>query len=156
MHTLRNDERGFTPIAGTGVLVGVVVLLLAVVGGAVFGLIDGVAPPDAEFEVEQDGDELVIVALGPDPVAVEELSVRGEDPDETVQFGAWPGTGVVQPGDRLTVPNATGNEQFEVIWEPVAFATHETLARYDGEESTISEWGDDNGGGPGADPLGEF
>ncbi|EMA67546.1 hypothetical protein C461_07464 [Halorubrum aidingense JCM 13560] len=151
MHAFRNDERGFTPIAGTGLLVGIVVLLLAIVGAAVFGLIDGVAPPDAKFEVEEDGGELVVVALGPDPVAAEELYVRGSDPDENVQFGSWPGDGVVRPGDRVAVPNATGNEQLEIVWEPVAFATRETLTEYDGEDSEISEWADEEGG---TDPLG--
>ena len=81
MAAFRGDERGFTPLAGTGLLVGVVVLLLAIVGAAVFGLIDGVAPPDAEFEGKQEGGELVVVALGPEPVPAEELYVRGEDPD---------------------------------------------------------------------------
>lgn len=143
MKSFRTDERGFTPIAGTGMLVGIVVLLLAIVGAAVFGLIDGVAPPDAEFEVQQDGDELVIVALGPEPVPAEELYVRGEDPDEAVRFGAWPGNGVVQPGDRVAVPNATGNEQFDVIWEPVAFDTRETLGTYAGETSEIDQWAEE-------------
>lgn len=151
MHGFRNDERGFTPIAGTGMLVGIVVVLLAIVGAAVFGLIDGVAPPDAEFEVEQDGGELVVVAVGPDPVPAEELYVRGEDPDDGVQFGAWPGDGIVRPGDRVAVPNATGNEQFDVVWEPVAFDTRETLGSYDGENSAIDEWAADE---PGGDPLG--
>ncbi|WP_144796527.1 type IV pilin [Halorubrum depositum] len=152
MRAFRSDERGFTPIAGTGLLVGVVVLLLAIVGAAMFGLIDGVAPPDAEFQVERDGGDLVVVAAGPEPVPAEELYVRGEDPDGEVEFGAWPGDGVVEPGDRVVVPNATGNEQFDVVWEPVAFDTRETLGSYDGEDSAISEWAEE--GGAGADPLG--
>ena len=147
MSAFRNDERGFTPIAGSGMLVGIVVVLLALVGAAVFGMIDGVAPPDAEFQVEKEGSDLVVVAVGPEPVPAEELYVRGEDPDGNVQFGAWPGDGVVQPGDRVTVPNATGNENFEVVWEPVAFDTHEKLGSYDGEDSAIE-------GSAGRDPLG--
>ena len=147
MRAFRNDERGFTPIAGSGMLVGIVVVLLALVGAAMFGLIDGVAPPDAEFEVEKEGTDLVIVAAGPEPVPAEELHVRGEDPGEEVQFGAWPGEGVVRPGDRVTVPNATGNENLEVVWEPVAFDTHETLGTYSGEDSAIE-------GSDGPDPLG--
>jgi hypothetical protein len=147
MRAFRSDERGFTPIAGSGMLVGIVVVLLALVGAAVFGLIDGVAPPDAEFEVEKEGADLVVVAAGPEPVPAEELYVRGEDPDGEVQFGAWPGDGVVRPGDRVTVPNATGNENLEVVWEPVAFDTHETLGTYDGENSAIE-------GSAERDPLG--
>ncbi|ELZ42704.1 hypothetical protein C471_01890 [Halorubrum saccharovorum DSM 1137] len=147
MSAFRNDERGFTPIAGSGMLVGIVVVLLALVGAAVFGMIDGVAPPDAEFQVEKEGSDLVVVAVGPEPVPAEELYVRGEDPDEEVQFGAWPGDGVVRPGDRVTVPNATGNEDFEVVWEPVAFDTHETLGAYTGEDSAIE-------GSSSRDPLG--
>ena len=146
MPGFRDDDRGFTPLAGTGLLVGIVVLLLAIVGAAVFGLIDGVAPPDAEFEAQQENGTLVVVALGPEPVPAEELYVRGEDPDENVQFGAWPSDGVVQPGDRVAVPNATGNEDFEVVWEPVAFDTRETLGSYNGEDSAIQEWGEENGG----------
>ena len=150
MTPFRSDERGFTPVAGTGMLVGIVVLLLAVVGAAVFGLIDGVAPPEAEFEIEEDDGELVVVSLGPDPVPAEELYVRGEDPNENVRFGAWPGDGVVQPGDRVTIPNATGNEQVDVVWEPVAFDTWETLGSYDGEGADIDGWTEN---GPGGDPL---
>ncbi|TKX55454.1 type IV pilin [Halorubrum sp. SP3] len=146
MVAFRDDKRGFTPLAGTGLLVGVVVLLLALVGAAVFGLIDGVAPPDAEFEGQQENGTLVVVALGPDPVPAEELYVRGTDPDGSVQFGAWPGDGVVRPGDRIVVPNATGNENFEVVWEPVAFDTRETLGSYNGESSKIDEWSEGNGG----------
>ena len=146
MVAFRDDERGFTPLAGTGLLVGVVVLLLAIVGAAVFGLIDGVAPPDAEFEGQQENGTLVVVALGPEPVPAEELYVRGEDPDGNVQFGAWPGDGVVRPGDKVPVPNATGNENFDVVWEPVAFDNQETLGSYDGEESAIDEWSEENGG----------
>ena len=146
MAAFRDDERGFTPLAGTGLLVGVVVLLLAIVGAAVFGLIDGVAPPDAEFEGQTDNGSIVVVALGPEPVPAEELYVRGEDPDGNVQFGAWPGEGVVRPGDKVVVPNATGNENFDVVWEPVAFDTRETLGSYDGEDSAIDEWSEENGG----------
>ncbi|MFW6000392.1 MAG: type IV pilin [Halorubrum sp.] len=141
----RNDERGFTPLAGTGLLVGVVVLLLAMVGAAVFGLIDNVAPPDAEFEGQEENGSVVVVATGPEPVPAEELYVRGEDPDGEVQFGAWPEDGVVRPGDEVVVPDATGNEEFEVVWEPVAFDTRETLGSYDGEDSAISEWSEDDG-----------
>lgn len=147
MCAFRNDERGFTPLAGSGMLVGIVVVLLALIGAAVFGMIDGVAPPDAEFQVEKNGSDLVVVAIGPEPVAAEELYVRGEDPDEAVQFGAWPGGGVVAPGDRVTVPNATGNEEIEIVWEPVAFDTYETLGTYSGEDSAIE-------GSAGRDPLG--
>lgn len=147
MSAFRNDERGFTPLAGSGMLVGIVVVLLALVGAAVFGTIDGVAPPDAEFQIEKDGADLVIVAVGPDPVPAEELYVRGEDPDEEVQFGAWPGDGVVRPGDHVTVPNATGNEDVEVVWEPVAFDTYEQLGTYEGDDSAIE-------GSAGRDPLG--
>jgi len=147
MRAFRNDERGFTPIAGSGMLVGIVVVLLALVGAAVFGMIDGVAPPDAEFQIETEGSDLVVVSAGPEPVPAEELYVRGEDPDEAVQFGAWPGEGIVRPGDRVTVPNATGNEDIEVVWEPVAFDTHETLGTYAGEGSAIE-------GSSSRDPLG--
>ena len=156
MAALRGDERAFTPMAGTGLLVGVVVLLLAVVGAAMFGLINGVAPPDAEFETRQEDGALVVVARGPEPVPAEELYVRGEDPDGNVQFGAWPGDGVVRPGDRVPVPNATGNEQFDVVWEPVAFDTRETLGSYDGEDSRVDEWSEESGapGGGGVDGSG--
>ncbi len=147
MHSFRADDRGFTPVAGTGVLVGVVVSLLAVVGAAVFGLIDGVAPPDAEFEVEHEDGELVITAVGPDPVPAEELSVRGEDPDGEVVFGTWPGDGVVHPGDRVVIPEATGNEDVEVVWEPVAFARTETLGSYSESDVDTEGWDE-------ADPLG--
>ena len=151
MRALRNDDRGFTPLAGSGLLIGIVVVLLALVGAAMIGLIDGVAPPDAEFEAERDGGDLVIVANGPDPVPAQELYVRGEDPDGNVQFGGWPGDGVVQPGDRVPVPNATGNEQFDIVWEPVAFDTRETLGKYNGEESNIESWSEESSG---RDPLG--
>ena len=147
MRALRNDERGFTPIAGSGMLVGIVVVILALVGAAVFGMIDGVAPPDAEFQVETEGTDRVVVAVGPEPVPAEELYVRGEDPDDEVQFGAWPGDGVVRPGDRVTVPNATGNENIKVMWEPVAFDTYEKLGSYNGEDSAIE-------GSSERDPLG--
>lgn len=152
MRGYRDDERGFAPMAGSGVLVGIVVLVLAVVGAAVFGLIDGVAPPDAEFEVEREADGLVVVAVGPDPIPAEELYVRGEDPDDSVTFGGWPGEGVVRPGDRVTVPNATGDETLEVVWEPVAFDRSETLGSYEpDEESEIDEWAEENG--PAAAPI---
>ncbi|MGM0448615.1 MAG: type IV pilin [Methanobacteriota archaeon] len=146
MVAFRDDERGFTPLAGTGLLVGVVVLLLAIVGAAVFGLIDNVAPPNAEFEGQQEDGDIVVVAFGPDPIPAEELYVRGEDPDGEVQFGAWPSDGVVRPGDEVVVPNATGNEDFEVVWEPVAFDTRETLGSYSGEDSAIDEWSEESGG----------
>jgi hypothetical protein len=146
MSGYRDDERGFAPMAGTGILVGIVVLVLAVVGAAVFGLIDGVAPPDAEFEIDREDGELVVIAVGPNPVPAEELYVRGEDPDDSVTFGGWPGEGVVRPGDRVTVPNATGDETVEVVWEPVAFDRSETLGSYEPEEdSAIDEWAEENG-----------
>ncbi|SMO67388.1 type IV pilin [Halorubrum cibi] len=152
MRGYRDDERGFAPMAGTGVLVGIVVLVLAVVGAAVFGLIDGVAPPDAEFEVERENGSLVVTAVGPEPIPAEELYVRGEDPDDSVTFGNWPGEGVVRPNDRVSVPNATGDESVEVVWEPVAFDRSETLGSYEPEEdSEIDEWAEENG--PSAAPV---
>lgn len=73
-------------------LVGIVVVLLALVGAAVFGLIDGVAPPDAEFEVETEGTDLVVVAAGPEPVPAEELYVRGEDRTRRCSSARGPAT----------------------------------------------------------------
>lgn len=148
MHGIRTDDRAFTPLAGTGLLVGVVVLLLAVVGAAMFGFIDSVAPPDAEFQVEMnEDDELVITYLAGDPIPAEELYVRGEDPDEAVRFGGWPGGGVVEPGDQVTIERATGNENVDVVWESAAFTRQATLAEYEGEESAISEWAEEEGVG---------
>ncbi|MWV64823.1 type IV pilin [Halorubrum sp. JWXQ-INN 858] len=149
MDGLPTDDRAFTPIAGTGLLVGVVVLLLAVVGAAMFGFIDAVAPPDAEFHVEQEGDELVVTHLGREPLPAEELYVRGDDPDGTVRFGAWPGDGLVRPGEQITIPDATGNEEVEIVWDPVAFARTETLAEYDPDDE--DDW--DRGDGLGIDPV---
>jgi hypothetical protein len=54
---------------------------------------------------------------------------------------------VVRPGDRVTVPNATGNENIKIFWEPVAFDTYEKLGSYNGEDSAIE-------GSAGRDPLG--
>jgi FlaG/FlaF family flagellin (archaellin) len=154
MNGFSDDDRAFSPLAGAGVLVGVVVVLLAVIGAAVFGLIDGVAQPTAEFEVEREDGDLVVTALGPDPVPTEELSIRGEDPDGEVAFGTWPGeAGVVRPGDRVVVANATGNEKIEVVWEPVGFTRTETLASYENEDdSTTRGWTD--GEDTESDPLG--
>jgi len=129
-------------------LVGIVVVLLALVGAAVFGLIDGVAPPDAEFEVETEGQTSWSSRPVPNQFRPKSCtSAARTRTDEAVQFGAWPGDGVVQPGDRVTVPNATGNENLEVVWEPVAFDTYETLGTYNGEDSAIE-------GSSGRDPLG--
>ena len=148
MRAFRSDDRAFTPMAGTGLLVGVVVLLLAVVGAAMFGFIDSVAPPDAEFDVDVSDGELVIVHQGGDPVPAEDLHVHGTDPDEELQFGGWPGDGVVRPGDRIAVDGATGNERIEVVWNPVGFDRTKTLGEYDPDEASVEGWdADDLGGG---------
>ncbi|WP_459882825.1 type IV pilin [Halorubrum gandharaense] len=145
MRGIRDDDRAFTPMAGTGLLVGVVVLLLAVVGAAVFGFIDAVEPPEAEFDVSEDDDGIVIVYLQGDPIAAEELVVRGDDPDGEVQFGGWPADGVVEPGDRVVIEEATGNEEVRIVWESAAFTSSEELAEYDGEEEGRPDWADDDG-----------
>lgn len=148
MRSLRNDDRGFTPMAGTGLLAGVVVLLLAVVGAAMFGFIDAVAPPDAEFDIDVDDDELIIVHQGGEPIPAEDLHVHGTDPNENVQFGAWPGDGLVRPGDRVAVNGATGNEEVEVVWNPVGFDRSKTLGEHDPDEAAAEGWEtDDLGGG---------
>ncbi len=127
-------------MAGTGLLVGVVVLLLAVVGAAVFGFIDGVAPPEAEMEIDADDGEVTIMHLGGDPIRADALHVRGSDPNGEVQFGSWPADGLVKPGDRITVDGATGNEEIEVVWNPVAFDRSATLASHDPNEADIEGW----------------
>ncbi len=146
-----SDERGFTPAAGTGLLIGVVVLLVAVVGAAMFGFIEGVAPPNAEMEIDADRGEVTITHLGGDPIPAEELHVRGVDPDEEARFGGWPGDGLVEPGDRIVVEGATGNEEIEVVWQPVAFDRSETLASYDPDEAELEGWEENpfDGGLPG-------
>lgn len=151
MRRFRDDDRAFTPLAGTGLLVGVVVLLLAIVGAAMFGFIDAVAPPDAEFVIEQDGGEVTIVHVGGEPIPAEELYVYGEDPDGEVTFGAWPADGLVEPGDRVTVTDATGNERIELVWDSAAFDRSETLAEREGDDRP--DWVDE-GDGLGTDPLG--
>lgn len=147
MRRIRDDDRAFTPLAGTGLLVGVVVLLLAVLGAAMFGFIDAVAPPEAEFTVESDGEEVTITYLEGEPIAAEELYVRGQDPDGEVQFGAWPDEGIVDPGTRITVDAADGNEELRIVWEPVGFDRSATLAEH--EPDTGPGWADEE-----VDPLG--
>lgn len=142
----RTDERAFTPLAGTGLLVGVVVLLLATVGAAMFGFIDAVAPPDAEFEVDAGGEEMTITHLGDEPIPAEDLYVYGEDPDGEVQFGGWPDDGLVQPGDRIVVPEATGNERVEVVWNPRGFDRSRTLGEHDPDEAEVEGWETEVGG----------
>jgi len=148
MRRIRDDDRAFTPLAGTGLLVGVVVLLLAVLGAAMFGFIDSVAPPEGEFTVEtgEDG-EVVVTYVDGEPIAAEELYVRGQDPDGDVRFGAWPDDGVVRPGTRITVDAADGNEELRVVWEPVGFDRSETLAEHEPEGPDWTE-------GERVDPLG--
>ncbi len=144
---LRGDERAFTPVAGTGLLVGVVVLLVAIVGAAMFGFIDAVAPPDAEFEVDGGDETVAITHLGDEPIPAEDLYVYGEDPNEEVQFGSWPDDGLVQPGDRIVVPDATGNERVEVVWNPTGFDRSRTLGEYDPDEADVEGWETDVGSG---------
>ncbi|SNR55690.1 type IV pilin [Halorubrum vacuolatum] len=143
MSRFRDDRRGFTPMAGTGLLIGVVVLLLAVVGAAVFGFIDGVAPPEAEMEIDAGGGEVTITYLAGEPIRADELYVRGDDPDDGVQFGGWPADGLVEPGDRITVEGATGNEEVEVVWNPAAFDRQKTLESYDPDEAELEGWEED-------------
>ncbi len=151
MSRFRSDGRGFTPMAGAGLLIGVVVLLLAVVGAAMFGFIDAVAPPDARMEIDSNDDEVTITHVEGEPIPAEELHVRGSDPNEEVQFGGWPADGLVEPGDRIVVEEATGNEEVEVVWNPVAFDRSETMASYDPDEAEIEGWEEDpfDGGLPG-------
>ncbi|WP_418282090.1 type IV pilin [Halorubrum sp. DTA98] len=139
MRGFRDDDRGFTPIAGAGLLVGVVVLLLAVVGAAMFGFIDAVAPPDAEFQIQHDG-EMVITYVEGEPIPAEALHVYGTDPNEEVQFGGWPTDGLVRPGERIVVEAATGNEEMEVVWNPVGFDRSKTLGEYDPDEAEVEGW----------------
>lgn len=146
MTGVRTDERAFTPMAGTGVLVGVVVLLLAVVGAAMFGFIDAVAPPDAEFEIDSTDDTVTITHHGDEPIPAEDLYVHGEDPNEEVQFGGWPDDGLVHPGDTIVVPDATGNEQVEVVWNPQGFDRTRTLGEYDPDEAEVEGWETEVGG----------
>jgi len=139
MRSLVPDRRGFIPVAGTGVLVTVVALVLTVVGAGVFGLVDNTAPPEAAFEVESTTDGVVVTALGPDTVSAGELSVRREAENGTVSVVSWPGTGIVSAGDQVTLAATPPGETLTIVWEPRGFAREETLTRYNPERDAGSE-----------------
>ena len=139
MRSLASDRRGFIPVAGAGVLVAVVALILTVVGAGVFGLVDNAAPPEATFEVESTTDGVVVTALGPDTVSAAELSVHREAENGTVSVEPWPAGGVVSAGDRVTLASTPPGSDLTVVWEPSGFAREETLARYNPERDAGSE-----------------
>jgi len=141
MDSIRRDDRGFVPLAGAGVLVAVVTLVLAVVGVGVFGAVDNVAAPETEFNVTATGNGVVITAVGPDSVPGSELAVQREHANGTVTVEPWPSDGPVRPADRVKLDPAGPDEKIEVIWEPSGFTREETLASYDSSaESESKPW----------------
>lgn len=139
MRSLVPDRRGFVPLAGTGVLVAIVALVLTVVGAGVFGLVDNTAPPEATFEVNTTTDGVVVTALGPDAIPATELAVQREAENGTVSVEPWPRSGVVSTGDQVTLAATPPGEKLTVVWEPTGFAREETLARYDPERDAGSQ-----------------
>ena len=114
-------------------LVSVTVILASVVGIFVFDIGDlvGESAPAMTFSQEyEQGSGITLTLEAGEGVASEQLRVIGADPDGTVSFGAWPGSGPVKAGDSVTYSGADGDETFRVVW-----------TNQDGDKSfVLAEW----------------
>lgn len=139
MYDSVQSGRGVSPVIGVILMVSITVILAAVIGTFALGFADfSQRPPQATFQFDLSGDGLTITHSAGAPLEASNLEIRGDDPDGSVAFGSWPGSGSVGAGDSVTLANANGDEAVRLIWS-------------DGDRSfTLATWvGQKTGGSSG-------
>lgn len=115
-------SRATSPIIGVVLLVGLTVILSTIVAAAALGMMQDSKPenaqtwaadaPNATFDIERIGDQALIAHTGAEPVAANEIEIRGDiDPDPTGFSGQR-----VADGDSMTVSLDGQNASVRVVW----------------------------------------
>ena len=121
-------QRAIAPAIGVALLLGLTAVLASVLLAFSLSVAGGLSEPDlspapdADFEIDATGAWVTIEHAGGEPVAADDLALRGVDAD------AWDGDGEVREGDRMR----TTLESDRVVVEYRGPAETETLAEETG------------------------
>lgn len=108
------DERAVSPVVSVALLLAITVLLVTVIGGALFELDLGSAKaPSATLSFEVSGDDVVMTHEGGDTLAADEIVVLDQDGAELSGLDTDLATGE----QAVIVGNVTGIERVTVVWQ---------------------------------------
>ena len=125
-------DRAVSPVIGVVLMVGIVVALGAVVGGAVLGLGVGVGEtaPNAQFDASYDGeDTLTVTHVAGDTVDGERLTYTIDGSEESPDGDAFDGE--ITAGTSETFSGENDGETFEIQWTSENGETSSVLFSYD-------------------------
>lgn len=112
------NDRGISPVIGVVLMVGIVVALGAVVGGAVLGLGTGVGDtaPSAQFDTEfNDDGSVTITHISGDSVNTEDITVNGNSGEDVFVDSNGNTIETLQAGDSGTF--TPSNNTISVTWD---------------------------------------
>jgi flagellin-like protein len=109
-----DDDSAVSPVIGVILMVAITVILAAVIASFVLGL--GEAAPQAQFDFEDDGTDVIITHTSGDTIEAQYLYVRGDVSEAwTSSYGA---TSEIGSGDSYTVSGQGGGGwSLSVVWE---------------------------------------
>lgn len=125
-HIFPHTDRAISPVVGVVLMVGIVVALGAVVGGAVLGIGTGVGDttPQAQFDVVQNGGTVTITHKAGDTIDPTTITVNGQPGTDI--FGTDPlqagdsGTYTLNPDDTtITIISETGDTTAKIVEETI-------------------------------------
>lgn len=120
-------------VAAVLLLIGVAVTVALLVGGVVVGLFlvdSGPDTPDAQFEFERDGDDVVVTHVGGpslDGMAVW-VVVDGSKPGTWSNFES--GGDRITEGDEIRIRNVDSGSEIRLEWSPPDGSEPGTIATY--------------------------
>lgn len=136
-----NDNRAVSPVIGVVLMVGIVVALGAVVGGAVLGLGVGIGEtaPNAQFDVSYDGTYITVEHNAGETIDSDQLNylINGNDGILTATQ-SFPDS--VRAGDSARFASVVGEtidtgDTFTLQWESESGETTATLVEYELDDS---------------------
>ncbi len=121
------DSRAVSPVIGTVLLVGIVVIAIGIIAPLVLSSIVENQAPNAEFEFIQDGNNLTIVysngdALNPDEIFI---TINGKPAGES--FHQNP----VLPSDTVALEGFEGESTVQIYWRSASGSSSSILANKD-------------------------
>ena len=121
------NERGVSPVIGVILMVAITVILAAVIGTFVLGLGDNVnSTPQASWDFEEDGGDVIITHNGGDTINGDRLSVTGAADDDSI-FDS----DTVTAGSSATVSGPTSGETLRLVYTAEGGDSSNVIATYE-------------------------
>ena len=127
------DERAVSPVVGVALLIAIAVILAAVIGAVVLGLgTGGVDTPQAQLQLDHDGDTANVTHNGGEPLNADEIVVAiNGTADFELEDDLTAGGAVEIMKDESEPATIEEGDEVVILWQDPNSDSESVLERFD-------------------------